>query len=361
MKLSVADKEAFDRWRSQAIQVIRPHSQFLEDRISLLNVQKLSSLPLNWRLEAIEVLPTTSIKKVIHQLTGGELVTINGNVETSYHLYCLSASSYKLDPSKTLVDYDIQEGDLLLLDQVTEELGVKYSLEFVPTRVLIDFCRIVLTTEYLKSLQYDATFSRPILSVLLYTDEDVDLAHYIRYNFAALDEMTGHYINIYTIEQPTQVRGISAREYWKAVLEQSTYSFLHLMGWTRYKPYNKADAYKIASILGVYPDALPCIILFGNNIKSDEKIVITITGEIKTFFRGLSSVLLGTLEELIKSKVQRDDNFSKFKGVFIKNWSAWQKKAGGKKEQTTTFTFNGQTVFINRPSGQVEIKDFQNE
>jgi len=52
MKLSVADKEAFDRWRSQAIQVIRPHSQFLEDRISLLNVQKLSSLPLNWRLEA---------------------------------------------------------------------------------------------------------------------------------------------------------------------------------------------------------------------------------------------------------------------------------------------------------------------
>jgi hypothetical protein len=266
---------------------------------------------------------------------------------------------------------------------------------------------------------YATSLGRPIESVLLYTDEDIELAQYIRYNFFALDKMTGHHLNIYTIEQPTQVKGVLAHKYWKALLEQATYSFLHLMGWTRYKPYDKTQVYQIANILGMYPDVLPCIVLFGD-LKSDEKIVVTITEEIPQFFRRLSSVVLATIERLIESKLELHDNleeiiesykksykimektgnigrplefdeeelksnehlkerlkflidltnsfyklpdinydFGDFKKRFLEIWSAMQEEINERKDEVSVFNFKDKTVFINKPIGKVEIKDFQ--
>lgn len=259
----------------------------------------------------------------------------------------------------------------------------------VKLRDLTDFRNIVLTHEDVKGLPRSKSspwqsiqrlfgivnnsadpkycFSRnltkrPLESVLLYTDEDAELAKYIRYNFSALDVMTGDYLNIYTIEQPTSIRGLSAGEYWKARLDQTTYTFLQLMGWTRYKPYEKALAYQVADILGVYPEALPCIIIkeFGSPIESNEKIVVTVSGDHKTFFRGLSTIVRTTMEKLTASSVDRQINFDDFKKEFINEWSAWKEVNKRREMQTASFIFEGKTVFINKPSGQYEIRDFQN-
>jgi hypothetical protein len=198
---------------------------------------------------------------------------------------------------------------------------------------------------------------RPVEGVLLYTDEDWRLGKYIRYNFASLDQMTGHHLNLYAIEQPSKVKGISGRAFWKSVLDVNTYRFLNLLGWTQHSSYNKADAYKIANILGLYPEALPCVVLFGN-IKSDEKIVVTLSGEIQTFFRILSSKVLATIEDLHKRDVKLYDNFAEFKKVFLDKWGA-EGPRHGTGGHSRTFIFNGDTVFINKPSGDVNVQDFQ--
>jgi hypothetical protein len=231
---------------------------------------------------------------------------------------------------------------------------------FVDIRDANDFrSRVRTINDVRASDKYLSRDQWPIESVLLYTDEDIDLAKYVRQNFSALDGMTGDNLNIYTIEKPIRLTSISARKYWKAVLDQSTYSFLHQLGLTRYKPYDKAHVYEIANMLGVYPDALPCVVIFGD-IKSDEKIVVTISGDYKTFFRGLATVALRAREKLAETQFNMVDDFGEFKKILIANWNIWEEKAEKGEARTTSFVFNGQTVFINKPSGQYEIKDFQN-
>jgi hypothetical protein len=374
MKLKVGDAQTFFQWRSQAIQD-KFHAR-------LLDVQKLSTLPLRWHVKEIEVVPASSVTDVIRKLTGKEPITVkqknspSRKITTERYLYCLSASSNKLELSTSLADYDIQEGDVLLLgEDVKEERSpyLDFSMMISPlmisVRDITDFCALVVTAEDVAASVKDHYTSSlneygHINSVLLYTDEDSDLAQYIRYNFSSLSEMTGNNFFIHVIEQPTQSRDVSVREYWKAVLEQNAYSFLHLLGWTRYKPYDKADAYKIARMLGVYPDTLPCIILFGN-LENDEKIVLKITGEFQTLFRRLTSVVIRTIEKLWEAQVELyhfgEINFDEFKKAFLEAWDLEQGESGEKQNQGSTFYFSGNTVFINRPSGQFEMKDFQNE
>ncbi len=382
MKLKVGDSKTFFQWRSQAIK-----EEYL---VKWLDVQKLSTLPLRWKLKEIEVASTSSVQDVILRLTGKEPTTINnfsnlqvytmsghkipikGTSTTERYLYCLTASNGKLNPNSLLTDYDIQEGDLLLLGEETlsNKLFDNTTLKLVITvKDFTDFRQAVVEAEDIQE-SVDRRYTRlngsyEMKGVLLYTDEDAELARYIRYNFCALSAMTGQNFLIYTIEQPTQIRGISAREYWKAVLEQNTYSFLHLLGWTQSKPYDKAQAYKIAYKLGVYPDTLPCIILF-ESLDRDEKIVVKITGEFQTFFRRLSAIVLRTMEilresgiQVVESYVHDESIFGEFKKAFLEAWSLEHREDGEKQNRSITFNFNDKTVFINRPNN-TEIRDFQN-
>lgn len=405
VKLKVGSKHKYDVWKDQAVETI--WSQYGEDRIELLKVQKLIDLPFDENFKEIDVSPETKVEDVIILLTGQKPVTmkkLSGKRKrdmsssdegdavriTERCLYCLPAHHEELDPSKRLSDYDIRDGDLLLLGEYTKVEPDPASYRAALIRDVEDFCRIVRTLEDIqfgvqdeeapkllfrpRPIPKGATESliasivvgsmfrgpglRPVESVLLYTDEDTDIAEYIRFNFAALDEVTSYHLNVYVIEQPTQVKGILARDYWKAQLEEKKYSFLQFMGWTHYKPYDKTNAYQIAQMLNIYPDALPCVVLFGN-IKSDEKIVISILDDEHKFFRKLSSIVLKTMEEMEKKKIKWDDNFfGRFKELFMEKWKLSQETENTNKE-TKTFIFNGQTVFINKPSGSVEIKDFQ--
>lgn len=364
MKLKVGDMKAFERWKSQAISEVEC-STF--DIIRLLDVQKLSSIPLNIKLKEIDVSPSLTIEKVIKIATNIQGIDLAVYEIIKQSLYCLSVQAHELSPSSKLSDYDIQEGDLLLLDEDVERRWesafdlVLYCMISRSVREVLDFCQQVKSPSELKIApsNKDARYDTPLESILLYTEEDVDLAQYIRFNFPALDQMTGSLLNVYSIEKPTQVQGISARVYWKAALEQSTYAFFHLMGWTRYKPYDKSEIYKIANMLGIYPNALPCIVIFRHHTEIDERIVITITGEIKTFFREVCTAIHLTTSGLTQSQIEQG-NFKEFKTKFLKILGTQQEKGENEKSQKTTFNFSGKTVFVHRHSGQLEIKDFQN-
>ncbi|HHV24494.1 MAG TPA: hypothetical protein GXX65_08185 [Methanosarcina sp.] len=393
MKLRVVSKDAFDRWFESFI--LEKYSQYGEDVTRWIDVEKMFSLPFAGKYKVIDVQPSMTVKQIIKTLLGKELITITepnaskgifeSMIITECYIYCLQCQSEELDPEKKISDYFIEENDTLLLGEHTrtERSDVIISYRVCLFRDITDFSYIVRTQQDIEnspgllfrplplrkgitdtlqeSIEVGSMFNgaglRPVESVLLYTDEDMEISKYIRYNFASLDVMTGHHLNLYAIEQPLQVNGISARIYWKNYLEERVFSIFQLLGWTKYKPYDKSNAYRIAEMLGLYPESLPCVVIFGD-IKSDEKIVIPIIEEYPIFFRNLSSIVLKTINELFKSK-KGLYSFSDFKNLFLSKWDHFMETQ--QEKPTSIFTFNGNTVFINKPEGPFEISDFQKD
>ncbi len=413
MILEVANKKEFDAWLHEAVEEVRTY--YGEHLSRNITIEKLVKSTIKLKKTQIEVEPTDKISEIIKRLTGNESVTIEpyipqdendsnqntfssrlhrkegSQVITERYLYCLSADTDELEPKKEIADYDIQDGDLLLLAVYTKIEPDPSLYQAALFRDLYDFRRIVrsqndinespgllfrfpplpkgitsaLQASIIVGSEFHAPGFRRVEAFLLYTDEDEAIASYIRYNFAELDRMTGSHLNLYTIEQPTKIKGVSARQYWKAKLEKNKYEFMHLMGWTQFKPYDKSQAYIIAESLGIYPDALPCVVFFGA-INSNEKVVVTISTEVSVFFRELSSIVLRTFEKNFKNKDKSLASFGRLQGVsfeqfkenFLKNWESAQKLR--KLRKSKTFVFNGKTVFVNKPSGKVELTDFQN-
>jgi hypothetical protein len=369
MKLKVCDKDIFDQWYAQLIKklALRTSLDIDEEAIKLLNIAGIDS---QLSLREIEVIDDISVEGLIKLLTGKgshtcEYLDQYRTKDTYYRLYCLSISNKVLDPSEKLSNYDIHENDTFLIEKTVDlnDTSIMHFVHIVNVKNAMDYYDFVRTSEYIKNLQSPSTYKASFAStasLLLYTDEDTDLAQYIRYNFLALNEMTGRNLNIYTIEQPNKVKGISTHEYWKATLNQTTYSLLHLIGLTKYKPYDKTEAYKIASSLGIYPDALPCVVLLGGNA-NDEKIVVSISEDPKTFFRGLSSIMLRIKQKPLLLKVKSDENFEEFKKSFLENWQMWQEELANKDHKITNNVFNDKTIFINKPIGEVKIENSQND
>lgn len=367
MKLRVISKDAYDNW----FRSFTTKTSYERGKVtSWINVERMLCSPFSDKYKVIDVQPSTTIKHIIKKLFGKEPVTIsepkvsNGfeyMIITECNIYCLQCQSKALDPDKEISDYFIEENDTLLFDKYTYTRPASVFYCAIPIRDFTDFSKIILSQQDIEEelqLTHESFKFRfnPITSVLLYTDEDTEISKYIRYSFASLDAMTGQHLNIYTIEQPSQVKGISARIYWKTYLEERVFSIFQFVGWTRYKPYNKSDAYRIAEMLGLYPDSLPCIVIFAN-ITSDEKIVIPITADYPEFFRTFSSIVLRTSNELNMS--ERFFSFSDFKELFLSKWDNFMETQS--KKLTENFTFNGNTVFINKPKGPFEISDFQKD
>lgn len=377
MKLNILNKQEFDAWKQKAVRYIpSPY----DGTIAWLDIQALQQNPPEENLftpREISVEPSITIEDLVREITGFSSGEIDGRgTEIRRNLSCPSVEHMYLDPKKTVTDYGIQDDDLLLLSE-TEIHRVFTGASHIITmssKDVTDFCRFV-RTDAAGLLFEPATIPRewplhltprspprPVQASLLYTDEDWELAEYIRYNFASLHQMTGHHLNIYTIEQPAKVNAVSGRTFWKSVLEVNAYRFLNFLGWTRYQPYDKSDAYRIAAALGVYPDALPCVIMYANAeidrqaVVTDAKVVVTVSGELKSFFRQLSTRVLATIEDLHQRDVNFYDNFSEFKNLFLDKWKA---DAPVTDSDSRPLVFNGDTVFINKPSGDVTVKDFQ--
>jgi hypothetical protein len=455
MKLKVLPKKTFDDWARSS-------------QISRLDIRKLHSADAEVFPHEIAVSPTTRISDVIRLIVGEEPITdlrqqgsssarqdtpentSNIGEKIRWDLYCLQASRISLEHAKPLNAYDIQDGDILLFTREIIIPRERMTLGGVYIKDVDDFCRRIIGANYIaQALAPDKSSAREPFKylnwegVLLYTEADFELSKYVRYNFPEPDKLIGDSLRLYFIEQPTLLNGISTREYWRAYLEESSYSILHALGFTKNKPYNKIDAYEIAEMLGVLPQCLPCLVLF-DRITSQEKIVITLLDNYTLFFRILSSTLKrvkavlmkyqepvynqtterqkkfmedfkksfrvidlspcnGIKDPIERSKAKEEmyrqmrntgaltksefekkaremyessseywqerasiNSFEAFKREFLREWKRSQNMdivdviyRSEQRERIFSYTFQGDTVFINKPEAPFELNDFQ--
>jgi len=189
-----------------------------------------------------------------------------------------------------------------------------------------------------------------LFAALLYTDEDTQLAKYVRLNYTSLDKMSGENCAIFVVESPPQMSLAETVSYWKDLLTFNMYILWGSKGWTRTKPYDKAAVYQISTQLGIFPDQLPCVVFFeqpsileAEGLDKATKIIIPIKGNLPDFFRTLfSSIGEGKKLIDIKSKVET-------LGTKVNI-----------DEGTIIYKFCGQTVFINRSAGPVQLSNFHN-
>ena len=199
-----------------------------------------------------------------------------------------------------------------------------------------------------------------LLATLLYTDADVELAKYVREHFDELHQMSGPRVILYVFEHPPRDSTYAAPLFWKAQLDTAIYNAWAILGWTRSKPYDKTASYEIARSFGIFPDQLPCLSVFDRTDQED-KIVFPVSGDLTTFFRKTFSniqhaLYLGPGYE-ISTKILRNRERRKLFNKIRESLSLVQMDMEGKQ---IIYNFYGQTVFINHPSGSVQLQDFQN-
>lgn len=132
------------------------------------------------------------------------------------------------------------------------------------------------------------TVERPRLwGALLYTEEDVEVATYVRTYFEELNSASGELLRIFVVEQPADWR--RAKKYWRPRLERPLFRTLSILRWLTWTPYDKSGIYDVARELGVDPTLLPCLVLFGGT--EDDRIVFPIPSADAAAFRGLFSMI----------------------------------------------------------------------
>jgi hypothetical protein len=133
-------------------------------------------------------------------------------------------------------------------------------------------------------MREDTSFGTRLFAALLYTDEDTELAKYVRLNYSSLNRMSSPGVTIFIIERPPKKSLVETIKYWKDLLEFNAYVFWGGIGWTKTKPYDRAGAYEIAKHLGVFPDQFPCIVFF-KEIEDEKKVIFQIESDFSNFFR----------------------------------------------------------------------------
>jgi hypothetical protein len=241
-----------------------------------------------------------------------------------------------------------------------------------PVRGLSHFDDMVKS--HVRERSYGGWQEPPLHAALLYTDEDHDLAKYVRLNYKALDRMSGEDCSILVVERPPQSTLSETIDYWKELLAFNAYVLWGSRGWTRTKPYDKAAVYDIARQLRIFPNQLPCVVFFEamdvedfdvdaidvEEREAQDKVVIPIQGELPNFFR----VLFGSIqEEHLSPEEERsyywsDEYMRKLGDIKTKVMSLGTIVSSD--QDTVTYSFQGQTVFINKPTGTVQLSDFQN-
>lgn len=153
------------------------------------------------------------------------------------------------------------------------------------------------------------------------------------------------------------------------------------MGWVRSKPYDKVAAYEIAQNLGIYPDELPCLVVF-DKVDQMNKVIFPIEDDLSTFFRGTVSSIQRSLSDVksndLEKKAEESDYWRKREpwderakrnletrtkpqqDLFDKLRKSLQQVRHDKVSERIIYNFFGQTVFVNHPTGSVRLQDFHN-
>jgi hypothetical protein len=191
----------------------------------------------------------------------------------------------------------LQDGDVLLLrrtslDSIVEAAVKRYLHRFIRASMIhvrsandfYDFARFVpRDPEMAGDRDCLDGGTRPRV-VLLYTDEDVHVASYIRTHYDNLDELSGESCNVYFIENPSAVDPF---RFWRALLTEKLYVVWKILGWAEHVPYDKAQAYALARQLGVPYDALPCACIFSPTRRWDTPEIVPLHSNLTKIFRQL--------------------------------------------------------------------------
>lgn len=196
---------------------------------------------------------------------------------------------------------------------------------------------------------------------MLYTDEDDKLAKYVREHFASLDKLSGDWCKIFVLEKPPS-EWKNAKAYWQSILKSELYEMWSMLRWITTKPFDKSEIYEISRKIGVEFEQLPCLVLFGQN-HNTEKLVLPIeyptTDYMRTMFSTLERILLGARRSQ-DGELSSQIAFSVLSSHFDEIIGYLNKVA--EKHETPygeKYIFEGNTVFINRPKGDLSLSDFQ--
>ncbi|MEM9556094.1 MAG: toll/interleukin-1 receptor domain-containing protein [Acidobacteriota bacterium] len=109
---------------------------------------------------------------------------------------------------------------------------------------------------------------RPLLA-LLYTDEDIHVASYVRTHLDELDRASGDLCDLGVIENPLNSR---AHSFWRRIIGDENYVAWNLLGWAESRPYELGDVYELAKRLGVPFKDIPCIVEFTGDLSTPNRI-----------------------------------------------------------------------------------------
>jgi hypothetical protein len=276
----------------------------------------------------------------------------------TYHLHCPSLGRvdwHEIKPTAMIKDLELENDDVIIIEKKVHSPSAAI---LTGIRDYIEFHDMVWGA--------NVPNDPMLLAALLYTDEDVGLAKYVREHFDSIHQMSGTSVVTYVIERPPinwlsselDTAVLEAREYWKLILNKVTYRTWSLLGWTLSKPPRRSDAYKIAKRLCIYPDQLPCLTVFDRSGQS-EKIVIPVDHDYSAFFRktfsDIQRVINISAAPDISNPWRRNKVRSELFNKLQKEFSEVQRASDSKR---TVYNFYGQTVFINHPAGIVKLQNF---
>lgn len=136
--------------------------------------------------------------------------------------------------------------------------------------------------------------SNTLWGALLYTEEDVEIARYVRERFNDLNIMSGPDLHIFVVERPTSYR--EAKSYWQRYLSPEVLRTYRLLNWMRWRPLDKSGCYAVAQELDVEVDELPCLVLFDSPKQS---VVFPLNRSVdqSRYFRTLISLITAAMGE----------------------------------------------------------------
>lgn len=172
-----------------------------------------------------------------------------------------------------------------------------------------------------------------LLSVLLYTEEDEELAFHVRQHYGTLDRISGPCCDVFVIERPYEYDYLLTNPDY--IPEEQAQDSRYLQG----TPFNKATAIDIARQLGIFADQLPCIAFFKDLENKEDVVVFPIEGDLTKFFR----TLFGSIERQLH--YTSDNAPFIFDDIKLKLSSLGQKAA--EEPTRVQYVYNGQTLYIN--------------
>lgn len=214
---------------------------------------------------------------------------------------------------RTLAELGFQSGDVVVMNYAASPPLVasfwggafREAMKHERRKSLDDFLDSLITDErYSFRLDmWDGKNPAPLATVgaiVLYTEEDEEIAAYVRQHYASLHAMSGYFLNLYFFEHLPPSKGFTRLEnryYWRSRLPHDWFDLWSVLGLTTSKPYPNEYVYKIAERLNVNIESIPCVVLFRRwkNVQK-ERVIVPISHPISFFFRSFCTRVYKAIE-----------------------------------------------------------------